>query len=158
MAAVRAADRTIETRELWRLQAAVRLARHRAVEQHDAPVAEIHVTAHLHRRAGDRDRQRRGDVVIARQAIHWQPGFRHHDAEMAVAARLVVHDVAGYQQCVVALAAIERMRQYRAQRCQRRNAAQRAQRVRKQVRVGDMQQADVRVHGSNVSACVRWLG
>ena len=75
----------------------MRLARHGAVEQHDAPVADIHVAAELQRRAGHRQWQRRGHVVIARQAMHGQADLRDHDAEMAVTARIVLHDVAGGQ-------------------------------------------------------------
>jgi hypothetical protein len=86
-----------------------------------------------------------GQIVIAGQAQHRHRRCAEHLAHPAITVGVVLHQVAGQQDAVGAMAATLSVRDGRLQRGQRGHATQAAVRFTEQVQVGKLNETD-RLH------------
>ena len=100
VALARAAELFIELGQHFDGDVAAGLLGHHAVEQHDAPRADVG-GAIEHERAGrERFAHLRDEIVVARNAQHGLAEARKDPAEVFVAGRVVLHEIAGDEDCV----------------------------------------------------------
>ena len=141
-----AGKRCVEAREFRAAEAPMRLARHAAVEHHDPPVAQVMSTAHMEGWRGQLATHGVHVIVIARKAPHGLAGCAQQFPHRGVAGRIVVDQVAGHQDCGGMRDLTLRLAQYRLKSGARHNAAQGTRGTAEQVRIGNLQQADLGVH------------
>ena len=127
------------------------MAGNTAVEQHDAPVRDIDVTADLKRRAREGRAQLRWIVVIARNAIDRLLEALEHACEVRVALGLVVDNISAADERIDVLVC-RGVIQYTLQGGQRLHAPQTPLGTGEQVRIGEQQQSDVVIHEGMVLA------
>jgi len=120
---------------------AARGAGNATVEQHDAPAAEIHEVREHEGLARELAPHRLGLIVIAGQAQHREPQPSKHLAEVCIAARVILHDVARHQQRIRWPIPRARMRERSPDRGQRRHTAQRLAFAAVQMRISELNEA-----------------
>ena len=117
-------------------------ARNATVEQHDTPASEIGESTEHEGLAVKLAAHRCGLVMIAGQAEDRHAERREQPPEVAVAARVVLHQIAGHEQRVRRPIAPARLRKRGRERGQRGDAAQRLALVAVEMRVGKVHEAD----------------
>ncbi len=131
-------ERRIERGERLLRQVTAGGAGQAAVEKHDAPVAEIHVTVGDERLAAQLAMKRGRLVMIAGNAQHRHLERTEDAAEMFVAGHVVLHEIArhehGIHRPLARLREIDRAHESR----QRSHAAQRFGLVAVQVRISKL--------------------
>ena len=136
------AQRRIERRESFFREMTASGADQAAVEQHDAPVGEIHMAIGDERLAAQLAVKRRGLVVIAGNAQHRHLERTEDAAEMLVARNVVLHEIArdehGIDRPLTCLRKIQRAHE----RGQRGHAAQRFGLAAVQVRISELYETD----------------
>ena len=142
VALARHAELFVELGEHLHGDAAAGLVGHHAVEQHDAPGADVGGAVELERAARERGAHLRNEVVIAGDAQYGFAEAREHAAEMFVAARVVLHQVAGDQDGVADGEMTRGVGKRALERLERIHAAQRACDVAKQMWVGELDDSD----------------
>ena len=113
-----------------------------AVEQHDAPAAEINVTFSDERLAAQLALEHSGLVVIARDAHHRHAERTEHTTEMLVTADVVLHEIARHHHCINGPLARLRESERTCERRQRSYAAQRIGLVAEEMRISELDEAD----------------
>ena len=116
--------------------------RHHAVEQHDAPRADVGGAVEIERTARERCAHLRNEIVIAGNAQYGFAEAREQAAEMFVAARVVLHEIAGDQDGIADGEMARRVGKRALQRLEGIHAAQRARDVAKQMGVRELDDSD----------------
>jgi hypothetical protein len=129
------------------------LVRDHAVEQHDAPRADIGRPVELERGARERGTHLRHQVVIARHAEHRLVVARKGAAELLVAARVVLHQIAGDEDRIGHGDVARSVGENAVERFARVDSPQRRGGVAKQMRIGKVDDSD-RTHSAGLY--VRW--
>ena len=118
------------------------LVGHHAVEQHDAPGADVGGAVELEGTAAERGAHLRNEVVIPGNAQYGFAEAREQAPEMFVAARVVLHQVAGDQDGVADGQVPGGIGQRAFERLERIHAAQRPCRIAKQMWIGELDDSD----------------
>ena len=134
-------ERLIECREGLGTQCAAGRSRDAAVEQHDAPAPEVDESAHHERLAIECAAHGLRLVVVAGQAQHRGAKIGEQTTEVGIAARVILHDVAGNQECIGRPLVGARVRERRLECRQCLHPTQRLVLIAVQVRVGEMRDA-----------------
>ena len=113
-----------------------------AVEQHDAPGADVGGAIEIEGTARERFAHLRNEIVIAGNAQHRLAEAREHAAEMFVAARVVLHQVAGDQDGIADGEMTRRISERALQRLGGVHATQRARDVAEQMGVRELDDSD----------------
>ena len=111
VALARAAEILVELGQHFDRQVAAGLVGHDAVEQHDAPGADIGGAVQFERPARERRAHLRHEVMIAGDAKYRLAEAREQAAEVFVATRVVLHQIAGHQDGVTNGKMARRVRQ-----------------------------------------------
>ena len=127
----RAAQLFVELGQHFDRDAATGLIGHDAVEQHDAPGADVGRTVELERAARERFAHLRYEIVVAGDAQHRLAEAREYAAEVFVAARVILHQVAGDQDGIGNCQMTRRIRERALERFEGIHATQRARDIAK---------------------------
>ena len=142
VALARAAQLFIELGQHFDGDAATGLFGHHAVEQHDAPGADVGRAVEVEGAARERFAHLRNEIVIAGNAQHRFAEAREQAPEMFVAAGVVLHQVAGDQDGIAHGDMARRVSERALQRLVGIHATQRARDVAKQVGVRELDDSD----------------
>ena len=115
---------------------------HHAVEQHDAPGADVGRSVEFEGSAAERGAHLRHQVVIPGDAQYGFAEAREHTTERFVATRVVLHQVAGDQDGVTDGQMPGGICQRALERFERIHATQRSCRIAKQMWVGELDDSD----------------
>src|SRR4051812_18479275 len=142
MALARHAQFLVELGEHLDRDAAAGLVGYDAVEQHDAPRADVGRAVEFERTPRERGAHLRHEVVIAGDAQYGFAEAAEDPPEMLVAASVILHQVAGDQDGIGNRHVARRISQRALERFERVDAAQRARGVAEQMRVGELDDSD----------------
>ncbi len=131
VALARAAQLFVELGQHFDGDAAAGLFGHDAVEQHDAPGADVGGTVEIERAARERFAHLRDEIVIAGNTQHRLAEAREHAAEVFVAAGVVLDQVAGDQDGIAHGEMARRVSERALERFEGVHATQRARDVAK---------------------------
>ena len=116
--------------------------RHHAVEQHDAPGADVGGTVEIERTARERFAHLRDEIVIAGNAQHRLAEAREEAAEVFVAAGVVLHEVAGDEDGIADGEMARRVGERALERFEGIHPTQRSGDVAKQMGVRELDDSD----------------
>ncbi len=143
----------IEARELRGAHVPESLSGHAAVDHHDPPGAQVMETTDLEGRGSQLAAHEFAIVVIAGQAPYRLAQVAKQLAHRGVAARVVVDQITREQQGVGIPVVRPGVLQHALERVTRVHAAQGTVSPRHEVRVGELQQPNLIVHGAHVTGC-----
>ena len=142
MTVARAAQVLVELGQHLHRDPAAGLHGYDAVEQHEAPGADIHRTVEFERAARQRLAHLRYEVVVARNTHHGLAVAREQPAERRVSGRIVLHEIAGDEDRVGNGQVPGRVLERALESFEGIDAAQCGGRVTEQVRIGELDDSD----------------